>query len=539
MAKLTDQDRLGEIAAAVQRNGGVSIAAAKELGVSKDVVHRALKALGISGKDLVEGRVAPPKREVLPLPEKGMIARYIFTAAQSNTNVNDAVWENLTALAYVYEARILISRFTYKKEAYGVKAVKPGKAATASDMADLWFDARIEPFVCDQSLEVAPGLVWCGEMQISPTAVRPLSGLDSYTGRASSIFPHTKIAMESVASHKTEATKFMYTTGAVTLGNYIAKKAGQKAEFHHGYGGLLVEVDSEGNWWCRQLNADGEGTIYDLSWRAKGGQVTEGNWVEGINWGDIHVGTVPTEVFEACWGERGMARALLPKYQFFHDVLDFRSQNHHDRHNPHLRFKKFLAGESDVLGEMYQVALFLQATRVAGTKSVVVDSNHDNAFKRWLREHDYRHDPQNALVFLRAQLAVYEAIRDEDENFHIVEWQLRKIAPELSSVKFLRCDESFVICPDANGGIECGMHGHLGVNGARPNVHSFSKMGRKANVGHTHSASIHDGLYTAGVVGSLDQGYNAGPSSWSHSNVVTYANGKRAVVTIWGGRWRA
>lgn len=34
-------------------------------------------------------------------------------------------------------------------------------------------------------------------------------------------------------------------------------------------------------------------------------------------------------------------------------------------------------------------------------------------------------------------------------------------------------------------------------------------------------------------------GYNKGPSSWSHSHVVTYPNGKRAVVTMRGTRWRA
>ena len=83
------------------------------------------------------------------------------------------------------------------------------------------------------------------------------------------------------------------------------------------------------------------------------------------------------------------------------------------------------------------------------------------------------------------------------------------------------------------------MHGHLGANGARGGANGFAKMGRKANVGHSHSAGIHDGIYTAGTSSDLDLRYNSGPSSWSHSHIVTYPNGKRAIITIWKGRWRA
>ena len=104
---------------------------------------------------------------------------------------------------------------------------------------------------------------------------------------------------------------------------------------------------------------------------------------------------------------------------------------------------------------------------------------------------------------------------------------------------FLGEDESYVICPDAHGGIECGMHGHLGINGAKPSPLSLSKMGRKANTAHTHSAAIVDGMYVAGTSTKLEVGYNKGPGSWSQSHIVTYPSGKRAIVTIQGGKWRA
>jgi hypothetical protein len=64
-------------------------------------------------------------------------------------------------------------------------------------------------------------------------------------------------------------------------------------------------------------------------------------------------------------------------------------------------------------------------------------------------------------------------------------------------------------------------------------------LGARHNVGHSHTAAIKDGVYYAGVIGRLNMGYNQGGSSWSHSNIVTYKNGKRAIVTISNNKWRA
>jgi len=94
-------------------------------------------------------------------------------------------------------------------------------------------------------------------------------------------------------------------------------------------------------------------------------------------------------------------------------------------------------------------------------------------------------------------------------------------------------DDSLVI-----GGVEHGMHGHLGPSGARGNPKNLRTVG-KANTGHTHSAGIIEGIYTAGVFGNLDMGYNKGLSAWSNSFIVTYQNGKRTIVTIKDGKgWR-
>ena len=155
------------------------------------------------------------------------IKRYILTAAQNNTHVDSRVWNNLLALREYYDARLMVGTYTYNKKSLGAKGAKR-KTSKEQDSNVEWWDTVIEPYVADQGEELAPGLEWCGEMQILPTASDPLSGMQGYTGRHSSIFPHAKITMSSVPSGQNELTKLMYTTGAVTAANYIQKKAGLK-----------------------------------------------------------------------------------------------------------------------------------------------------------------------------------------------------------------------------------------------------------------------------------------------------------------------
>lgn len=484
----------------------------------------------------MSGKVKVAKRREFGLPAEGGVARYIFTSAQNNTRLHDNVWRNLHALADHYNADVIVSRYYYETR-FHEDSAKPASNASTEEK---WYDPRIADYVLDESALVAPGLVWCGELQILPTAKRPLSGFESYTGRLSSIIPHAKFAMQSVASGKGEGTKMLYTTGTVTKRNYIQKKAGQTAQFHHGYGAVLVEVNSKGNWWVRQLNADSSGTIYDLDVKVRNSRVTTGHRVEAITWGDIHARQVAPEVKRVA-GE--MLDALKPKYQFMHDVLDFRARNHHDRDDGHKMFEKWVGEVEDwhVVEEIREAAELVGHYSRPTTQTIVVNSNHDQALKRWLNEADFRRDPANALFFLKANVAIYEAILARDKSFDVFEWAMRRAMGVFydQRVRFLKEDESFITCHDANGGIENGNHGHRGPNGMRGNPLAFARMGRKQNIGHLHTSGIYDGTYVAGTSSLMDLGYNRGPSSWSWSHIVTYANGKRAMITMYGNQWRA
>lgn len=528
---LTGSEEQKKALDAFNRHGGNVSAAAREVGVTRATLRGHVRAAGWAAKPLVAGQVARTEAEVLPLPPPGRVRRFLLTSAQNNTRVNEQVWRSLNALAKHYEAAIMVGTYSYNTNAYGKLAVKRGKKQEFQ--AELWYDERLKEHIVDSRVELGNGLVWCGEMNILPTAEDPLSGLETYSHRLSAVFPHAKVAMRSIATMRGEGTKLNYTTGTVTVHNYIQKKAGLKAEHHHSYGALLVEVNDQGNWWCRQVLADDKGRMQDLDVVADGDKIKEGQPVEAIGWGDLHATIAQQDVLQASWD---MLDRLRPKAQFLHDVMEGVSVNHHELKNPHARFKAFVRGYSELESELQETMAKVTMYERPWCFTVVVDSNHDSPWiNRWLQEYDYRKDPRNAILFLKTQLKVYEAIAQEDSRFHTLEYLMRECGLS-QKVKFLREDESFTVCGKK---IECGMHGHLGPDGARGTPGNLNKVGRRANTAHTHSAGIYNGLYVGGTSSKLSWDYTKGPSSWTHSHVVTYPNGMRAIVTVWDGRWRA
>ncbi len=533
-----------------ERNAGNIRATARELGIARSTVRERIKKMGLGKKPLAGGTRGGTKTVVRPLPTAGKIKRYILTSAQNNTYVNRDLLNNLEALADYYDAEIIVGTYTYNQNHFGPLAVKRGKDKRAEK--ELWYDPAIDSYIKDFRIQLGKGLVWCGEYNALPTNVNPLAGLESYTGRQSSIFPHAKLAMRSVPTMQGEGVKLNYTTGTVTERNYIQKREGVIAEFHHIYGALLVEVNENGNWWVRQLNQDeGTGTLQDLHVLVQSGKIVRTDaTVEAITYGDLH-GVMADE--EVVAESLHMLDELKPKYQFLHDVMEGAAVNPHQRKFAanHEKFYTWLRGYHKLENELVDTAKLLWQFNRPWSEVVIVDSNHDDAWiKRWLREYDYRKDPPNTEIFLELQAYLYSQIRngvtDEQSraraanpkmvrDINMLEYALAEYG-RYDGAKFLKADESFMTC---NKKIENGMHGHYGPAGKFGTPTDLSKMGRKANTAHTHSTGIWNGLYVAGTSSKLRWDYTKGPSNWSHSHIVTYPNGKRTIVTIYAGKWRA
>lgn len=532
-----DRQLRDKILASFSKHSGNISAVSREVNCARSTVRAHIAKVGVGKKPLAGGKKkAAELRE--SLPTKGSVKRYILTSAQNNTHVHSIFWDNLLAMAKHYDAQIMVGTFSYNQNNYGKLSVKAGTKKAHQE--ELWFDPKVDPYITDKRTELAPGLFWCGEMNIQPTEENPLSGLETYAGPNSAIFPHTKIEMRSIATSESIPVKMTYTTGTVTLMNYIQKKAGLKAEHHHRYAFLVVEVDGEGRWWVRQVAARKNGrVIQDLDVVVEDGVVTTDEKIEAVTWGDLHSTMVDPAVVGA---SQDLLEELRPKYQFIHDLFEGAAFNPHDRKykDNHVKFATWLRGLHRVDEELKRTKETLEQYIRPWSKIIAPDANHDRTWlMRWLREFDYRVDPANAELFLRLQDFMYAEIRKGKlpKDVNLVERALiHETGMNSAGVQFLLPDESFLVRE-----VECGMHGHLGPNGSMGSPIPLSKIGTKATTGHTHVAGIYHGLYVAGTSTKLtkDWNYTTGPSAWSHSHVLLYANGQRTVITMKDGKWRA
>lgn len=520
------EDEILEIKRLTEQEGMASRKLAEMYGVGKSTIGDVLRKETYSTfwkqeatKPTVSGDVYNPLANRKQLEGK----KFVFTSAQNNTYVHDKFLKTLEGYCEYNKSELICGRYLYNKHGF-------------SDSE--WFDPKIRKYLLPEGRTIAEGLVWAGELNILPSAVNPLSGLQNYTNECSAIIPHAKLQLESLPTPKSDAARHMYTTGTVTQRNYIQRKEGQKAQHHHSFSALIVEVDEEGDWFVRQLNAESAtGCFYDLdTYYTPDGVGETGVSIEAVNYGDLHGISISPEVEYACWeGEGNILDILKPKYQFLHDSLDHSRRNHHNIKCPLYLFNQYSKGAECVKEEVEITTALIEKLDRDFSQRVVVDSNHDKALQRWILEQDFKTDPVNAIFMLELTLDLFRAVEAGNKDFHTFENACRRVNSSMDSVKFLREDQSFKICGD----IECGSHSHNGNNGGRGSVLSFEKLGTRHNIGHSHSATIKAGVVQAGLSCSLDMGYNKGGSSWSHSHILTYKNGKRTIITQKGKKWRA
>ena len=103
-----------------------------------------------------------------------------------------------------------------------------------------------------------------------------------------------------------------------------------------------------------------------------------------------------------------------------------------------------------------------------------------------------------------------------------------------SRVKWLTRDESY-----KKYGCELGRHGDEGTNGSRGNIRIFQNNLYNAVIAHSHSAAIKHKVFQVGMTGNLNQDYNHGLSSWTHTNCLVYEDGTKQLIdfipTVNGG----
>lgn len=518
-----------ELQNAVKQYGSIT-AAAKALDMPRTTFRR---RLNIERLDTFKTFVLPEPTEI---KVKDKVQHFIVSYAQDKTALHEDFWTNLQAYSKYLNAEIYIAGGTYSKSLF--ENTNPETRAEG-----IWFHEDIEDHIIHDPIAFGDNLLFCAEATSNPTAVNPLSGMETYTKSKWGIFPHTKVQMRSVATQKNLPSKQIFTTGSVTLPNYIRAKAGIKAQHHHQVGAMLVSLDTDGSVFCRHLLATDfeDGTFYDLDIKVSGGKVTKGHRPEAIIFGDIHIEKIDPEVSLSSFGydktsqkkvrEDSLSDYLKPKIRVFHDLIDFETRNHHNINSHHHRLRTFYSGNDTVIGDLSKAVSFMNEIYDEDIEDYIIQSNHDNALLTWLRNKDVRNDPANYIFWLETELKYCKSIRDGVEC-HLFREVLEDIGIS-DHINWIREDQDNLVVFD----VELGIHGHNGANGQRGSAASFNKMGPKVIIGHGHSPEIMDGYMRVGTNSLLDMGYNKGLSSWSHSNGILYANGQRTIITKQNGKW--
>ena len=153
-----------------------------------------------------------------------------------------------------------------------------------------------------------------------------------------------------------------------------------------------------------------------------------------------------------------------------------------------------------------------------------------------MKETDFKQDPENAEFYLETMLACVQAMNYQHGRPQTIDplayWGEKLLKSK--NVKFLRRDESHMI-----GTVEVGYHGDKGPDGSWATPISMNKLGVEVIFGHGHSALRYGNVIRVGISCEKDMGYNKGPSSWSHTHNIIYANGQSSFITILDGKWCA
>jgi hypothetical protein len=252
----------------------------------------------------------------------------------------------------------------------------------------------------------------------------------------------------------------------------------------------------------------------------------------GLALGDTHVDFIDPRVHRATFGPGSMDEVLKPATIVFHDLLDAYACNPHHRGNPFNAYAKHKAGRNDVRAEVERAVRYAWAW--AAERGVVVSSNHDDMLRRWIVSEDWKNDPVNMPFYLETARMMLERTTFTPSGMSCPSpfalWAER-LAPGL---RVLSGDESFRIAS-----IECGMHGNLGPNGARGSRMNLRRIGVKSAIGHSHSPGIEEGCTQGGTSTRLRAEYTGGPSSWLNTHIAIYLSGKRTLLNIIDGEWRA
>ncbi len=381
------------------------------------------------------------------------------------------------------------------------------------------------------------------EAQLNPQQVNPLTGLGRIRGKSDYLFnnedekgilnreinrfktslivAHSKQNMEVIATGNDTHPRILHSTGAITEPAYLRNRVGMIATEDHVLGGLIVEIDGD-RFFIRQVQMDSKtGSFVDLGTRYhSSGKITQER-AEAFKMGDIHPGYEDKEVLKA-WYE--VWEQTKPKRIFYEDFFDASSVSHHmEKENIKRQglpdYFKTLDAELHVCEQVLRET-FKHAPKDA--ELIATYSNHPEHLTRYLNEGRYIKDDVNFATAHRMVVMSLDGLNPLQQY----------IDPD-KRMRWLGANEDYFV-----EGVQCGAHGHLGVNGARGGYQGLEMAYGNAMLAHSHTPRIIHQTYVVGHSTQKRHGYNNGPSTWIPASGLVYKGGQKQMIMVINGTWR-
>jgi hypothetical protein len=449
--------------------------------------------------------------------------KYLITSCQNDTSINIDFYNTLLSYCEVNNAELIIMKTKYKVESAGDESY--------------YVDSQ---YLLNHNMIVANNIKIFGGLNLMPTLVSPLSGLDSLSAGYTCIFGHNSVQLKTLPVNADQHPIIMTTTGSVSVPNNSDTKTGQKADYNHSYSAIVLELDDKDAFHMRLVTADETGGFYDLTTYYHNDTTTSsGHRIDAIILGDVHVDVADKNVIKATYSNvDSIVNTLKPKQVVMHDLLDFNQlQSHHNKNNYLKRFQKYIKGEDDIQAELDRTVQFVvDNTPDFVEQNLIVSSNHIDHLEKFLNTGDIKSDYKNSLIYHYLMYKVLRAIKNgEDVNaFQVYFEEFCEDDDVLSKTRFLGREDSYFIQD-----ILVSSHGDVGLGGSRFSPTQGRKFPHKMVTGHSHQIAIEQQLYVAGTcTGKLDYASGA-PSSWINGHVIIYPNGTRTHINIIKGKWKA
>lgn len=434
------------------------------------------------------------KPQLLPKFKKFKAERYIITSAMSETYIEPTFWGSLLKMAGELDARLIV---------LGTVEKNPNLMTRGSPLK---YPDEVLPYICRERFQITPSLVARGDFSIEHSVINPLAGANHCGGMQTEIFGHAQVALEMVPTPKNLIPKALYTTGTVSTPNYSHAARAKKAEFHHSYAALFVEV-SGSRFWPTHLRYDKQaGGVEFLGKIYTPKRVRKAPPLAGIVYGDIHRDILTKPEEDAFWRLCNGARALK---NVICDVVDGHTFSHHTEADV---LHKMRSGNFDIEGELNRAAKFV--SRVPNC--VVVSSNHHDHLDKWYN----RQDPRRMTYYLPLYQELTKLAVQYPEGDLFRAWCLAAGV----KAEFTHPNHEYDI-----QGTDVSQHGHIGPNGARGSRRGFARTGRKTMIQHSHTPGADKGCMQVGT-SSMHHAYALGYSSWAVAHGIITHSGKRSLL---------